>query len=605
MIMNTHPWKRWTAAALVGGSTLTLAAFGPLRAQEAPKAAQEPKAEAKQEAPASTDPIARIRKEGLENSKVMETLSYLTDVIGPRLTNSPGMKRANEWTRDTLTKWGLENAKLEPWGPFGRGWELKSFSLQVVEPQCIPIIAFPKAWSPGVPGGRLVAPLVYVDAEKVEDLDKYKGKLKGAIVLVGDVRVPAARFEPLGTRYTDSELLEMANALPPAERAPGQGRRPGGPAAGGPGAAPGGQPDMAALRARFEVARRREAFLRDEAPAVILSPSTRGDGGTLFVQSASIIAPGAAPAAGPGGPGGGANRPRVWSKETKENTPQITVAVEHFNRLARMIKQGEQLKAEVVLDVKFQDEDEMGYNTVAEIVGSDPTLKEEVVMLGGHLDSWHSATCATDNAAGVAVGMEAVRLIKALDLKPKRTIRIALWSGEEQGLLGSRAYVTEHFAKRGEGGKLETTPEYDKFSAYYNLDNGTGKIRGIYLQGNEAVRPHFRKWLAPFHDLGAATITINNTGGTDHQSFDGVGLPGFQFIQDEVEYDTRTHHSNMDEYDRAQPDDLKQASVIMAAFVYQTAMLDERLPRKPAPGTTPTESRPAGAVGGAAGGSGR
>jgi Zn-dependent M28 family amino/carboxypeptidase len=233
--------------------------------------------------------------------------------------------------------------------------------------------------------------------------------------------------------------------------------------------------------------------------------------------------------------------------------------------------------------VQFQDQDLMGYNTIADIPGSD--LKDEVVMLGGHMDSWHGGTGATDNAAGVAVAMEAARILQALNLKPRRTIRVALWSGEEQGLLGSRAYVKEHFGELSAPPqpKLVTKPEYDKFAGYFNLDNGTGKIRGVYLQGNEAVRPLFRQWLAPFRDLGAQTLSISNTGGTDHLAFDAIGLPGFQFIQDEIEYETRTHHSNQDVFDRIQADDMKQAATIMAAFVYQTAMRDEKLPRKPAP----------------------
>ncbi|HEX8129719.1 MAG TPA: M20/M25/M40 family metallo-hydrolase, partial [Pyrinomonadaceae bacterium] len=293
-----------------------------------------------------------------------------------------------------------------------------------------------------------------------------------------------------------------------------------------------------------------------------------------------------------------------YDKSAPKLVPQIVVAGEHYNRMMRMLQAGERVRMNVNLDVQFQDQDLMGYNTIAEIPGSD--LKDEVVMLGGHMDSWHGGTGATDNAAGCAVAMEAARILQTLGLKPRRTIRVALWSGEEQGLLGSRAYVKEHFGEivtptpqptppgAGEGqptarptpppqGKLVTKPEYDKFAGYFNLDNGTGKIRGVYLQGNEAVRPLFRSWLMPFRDLGAQTLSISNTGGTDHLAFDAIGLPGFQFIQDEVEYDTRTHHSNQDVFDRIQADDMKQAATVMAAFVYQTAMRDEKLPRKPAP----------------------
>jgi Zn-dependent M28 family amino/carboxypeptidase len=262
------------------------------------------------------------------------------------------------------------------------------------------------------------------------------------------------------------------------------------------------------------------------------------------------------------------------------------MATEDYNRLVRMIQSGAKPKMTVDIQAQYHDEDLMGYNTVAEIPGTDPVLKDEIVMLGAHLDSWHSSTGATDNAAGSAVAMEAARILIASGLKPRRTIRVALWSGEEQGLNGSREYVTQQFGERKQGsapgqpGELVTTANYDRLSAYYNLDNGTGKIRGVYMQGNAAVRPYFETWLAPFADLGAKTLTLSNTGGTDHLSFDRIGLPGFQFIQDEIEYSTRTHHSNQDNYDRIQAEDMKQAATIMAAFVYQTAMMDEKIPRK-------------------------
>jgi Zn-dependent M28 family amino/carboxypeptidase len=316
------------------------------------------------------------------------------------------------------------------------------------------------------------------------------------------------------------------------------------------------------------------------------------------------------------GQGPGARRISPWDKDAPKNTPQIVLAQEHYNRLVRMIQQGERPRMVVDLSVQFHDDDLMAYNTVAEIPGSD--LKDEVVMLGGHMDSWHGGTGATDNGAGVSVAMEAVRILKALDLKPRRTIRIGLWSGEEEGLLGSRAFVTQHFgrspanlfgppaagpaptpSRNGNGSNSSSSsssgtneaapkPEYAKFQAYFNLDNGTGKIRGVYLQGNEAARPIFRKWLQPFREMGASTLTISNTGGTDHQSFDGIGLPGFQFIQDEIEYESRTHHSNQDVFDRIQAEDMKQAAVIMASFVYNAAMMDEKLPRKPvAPSSAP------------------
>ena len=362
------------------------------------------------------------------------------------------------------------------------------------------------------------------------------------------------------------------------------------------------------MRAQMELARKKAKFLADEGAGLLVDCSSQGEGGTLFVAGASIPGRWRISHARTGQPG--ARRVSAWDKDAPKIPPQIVVAKEHYNRMVRMIEQGEKLKMSVDLSVQFHDDDLMAYNTIAEIPGSD--LKDEVVMLGGHIDSWHSGTGATDNAAGVAVAMEAVRILKTLDLKPRRTIRIGLWSGEEQGLLGSRAYVAQHFGKSYDavaamtgspepsaekkepaGDKAATPepkPEYVKFSAYFNLDNGTGKIRGVYLQGNEAVRPIFRKWLQPFREMGASTLTISNTGGTDHQSFDGIGLPGFQFIQDEIHYDTRTHHSNQDVYDHIQADDMKQAAVILASFVYNTAMKDEKLPRKPAP--APAAGRP-------------
>ena len=542
-----------------------------------------PTAAASQQSPQTpakdpNDPIERIKDEGMSRSQVMQTLSYLSDVIGPRLTASPGMKRSNEWTRDQLTKWGLQNAHLEAWGPFGRGWTLKQFSAQVTEPLTIPLIAYPKAWSPGT-AGPLTAEVIYFDAKDDADLERFKGKLKGAIVLTSLMREVKAHFEAPGTRRDEKDLLSLADAPEPG--------RGGG---GGGGRRFQMTPEQ---RASFVFSAKKLRFLHDEGAAVLVDPSRAGDGGTIFVQSASVPL---LPTVDPLDP----NAPRplpVYDKSAPKIAPQLVLSVEHYNRIVRMIQAGEKVKMTVDLGVEWQDADPMGYNTIAEIPGSD--LKDEVVMLGGHMDSWHAGTGATDNGAGVSVAMEAVRILQALNLKPRRTIRIALWTGEEQGLLGSRAYVAEHFGKieppvpvpgapamapgaRPAPGNLVTKPEYEKFSSYFNLDNGTGKVRGVYLQGNESVRGLFRQWLMPFRDMGAATLSISNTGGTDHLSFDTIGLPGFQFIQDEIEYDTRTHHSNQDVFDRIQADDLKQAAAIMAAFVYNAATRDEKLPRKPA-----------------------
>ncbi|MEY4166317.1 MAG: Leupeptin-inactivating enzyme 1 [Acidobacteriota bacterium] len=503
--------------------------------------------------------MKKIRSEGMERSQVMETLSWLTDVVGHRLTGSPNMKKANEWTRTKLAEWGLVNAAVEPWGTFGRGWSFERVSAHVIEPTPFPLIAYPEAWTPGT-NGPLSAEVIQVSIQTEADLEKYKGQLKGRIVMAAPPREVKAWFNSPGERMTDAELLKMANDVP---QGGGAGRQM-------------SPEQMQAMRARMALMPRINAFLLSEGALAQFKVARIGDGGTVFVQ------------------GGGSRE-----KNGPPSIPSLQLTVEHYNRIARILAKGIPVRVEIDIKARYHDEDLTASNTVAEIPGTD--RKDELVMLGGHLDSWHGGTGATDNAAGVAVAMEAVRILKALGVQPRRTIRIALWSGEEQGLLGSRGYVRQHFAERQLSpqqqqqrdemgrmmatmnplGPLVTKPDHEKFSVYFNLDNGTGKIRGVYLQGNEAVRPIFRDWLAPFHDLGAATLTIQNTGGTDHLAFDAVGLPGFQFIQDPVEYDTRTHHSNMDTFERLQSDDMKQASVIMAAFIYNAAMRDEKMPRKP------------------------
>jgi hypothetical protein len=578
----------------------------------------------------TNDVVAKIIEEGMNHSQVMTNLSFLTDVIGPRLTGSPNLKRANEWTRDTLAGWGLTNAHLEAWGPFGRGWTLQKFSAQVVEPQAINLIAYPNAWSPGLQQ-PLVADVVYFDARTNGDLKKYEGKLKGAIVLAGPMREVSAPFEPAARRLVATNLLALANAGEPRE---GRARfqspdRLGGPPErlGGTNSAARG-PGAFARRGRFFPGRYL-SFLAREGAALIVNESSAGDGGGVLVAAASVPRPGSETNTdfsfgfGFGSDSGtnATNFIRAWATNAPAIPPQITIAAEDYNRMARMIQQGEKLKMAVDLKVKFKDDDLMAYNTVAEIPGTD--LKDEIVMLGGHLDSWHSGTGATDNGAGVAATMEAVRIIAALKLKPRRTIRIGLWSGEEQGLYGSKAYVTEHFgyftnlptAVANEGSskeagssevgssssststnsetvrKLIRGPEYDKLSIYFNLDNGAGKVRGVYLQGNEALRPVFRRWLEPFRDLGVETLTLGNTGSTDHMSFDTIGLPGLEFIQDPLDYSTRSHHFNEDVFDRVQADDLKQAATVIAAFIYNAAMADERMPRKPLVENPPRRAR--------------
>jgi carboxypeptidase Q len=513
--------------------------------------------------------ITNIRQEGFRNSKVMDTLSELTDRIGPRLTGSPNMKRANDWTREQLEKWGLANAHLESYGPFGRGWSEESAFVRMVSPDVAMLIAQPEAWTPST-AGLLRGKAVRVKLERKEDFEKYRGKLAGQIVLLGDMRDVKPHEEVEMQRYDDKRLEQIY--LYQAAMRRGYERPP-----------------------REEIIRRLQfrkdlvKFLTDEKVAAVIKPSN-GDGGTIFVQGT-----------------------QAYKKDELEGVPSLVMSIEHYGRIMRLMERNVPVELEVEVKTKFYDDDPMAYNTVAEIPGTDK--KDEIVMLGGHLDSWHTGTGATDNGCGVAVAMEAVRILKSLGVKPRRTIRIALWSGEEEGLLGSRAYVAQHIGERQpppnqspteaalpsymrrETGPVVTKAEWGKVSAYFNLDNGSGKIRGIYTQENASVRPIFESWLEPFRDLGAGTVTMNMTGGTDHLSFDAVGVPGFQFIQDPLEYATRTHHSNMDVYERAQKDDLMEAAVIMAAFVYNAAMRDQMMPRKPLGADTKViraEEKPAG-----------
>ncbi|WP_295123587.1 M20/M25/M40 family metallo-hydrolase [uncultured Chitinophaga sp.] len=497
-------------------------------------------------APAQEKPDARvmtrIREEGLERSQVMNIAFQLTDVSGPRLTASTGYKRAAGYAVKQLKDWGLVNAKQEAWGEFGKGWDLQKSYLALTAPYYRPLIAFPKAWTAGTSGPRSAEVLLLTDSDSTYTAS-LKGKLKGKVLITDRNDVYTQSFKADAVRFTDEQLLQMqepvaANTTPP---------------------------DTAAQRRRMEQARNQARgqvpFLNElrkmaeaEGAIAVLSTGTRNHDGTIFVQ------------------GGG-----LYRATDPPNFTDISLTLEDYMPIVRMLKAGIPVKVDLDVAVKFQTADTQGYNVLAEIPGTDPKLKDEIVMLGGHLDSWQGATGATDNAAGCAVMMEAVRILKAIGVKPRRTIRIALWSGEEQGLLGSRAYVKKTF---GNPVTSTATPAHEKFSGYFNLDNGTGKIRGIYLQGNKACEPLFTAWLEPFKDLGANTVTLRNTGGTDHQAFDGVGLPGFQFIQDPVEYNTRTHHSNMDTYDHLAADDLKQAAVIVAAFVYNTAQRDQQLPRK-------------------------
>lgn len=489
------------------------------------------------------DVIQKIRTEGLEKSKVMDIAFQLTDVNGPRLSASPGLLKASNWAKNELTKWGLANAALEPWGEFGKGWELQKCYVAMTAPYYKPLIAFPKTWTSGS-GGPRNAQLVLIKAKDSSELETYRGKLKGKVILLYRNDTYSQPFEPDARRYSDDDLERMATGQPSRQRqAADTTRRTQRPAVAAP--------------VTLVSVDRVKLLAKQEGAVAIFSMSPRGHDGTLFVQ------------------GGGS-----YDATAPENFLDIMVALEDYMTLCRLANTGHPISLDVDVKTAFHTKDTKGYNVVAEIKGTDPILKDEIVMLGGHLDSWQSATGATDNAAGCAVMMEAVRILKVLGIQPRRTIRIALWTGEEQGLLGSRGYVKNHFA---DPATMELKPAHEKFSAYFNIDNGTGKIRGIYLQGNDKVKDIFTQWLQPFHDLGAKTVTLSNTGGTDHQSFDAVGLPGFQFIQDPIEYSTRTHHTNMDTYDHLIASDLQQISVIVASFVYNAAMRDEKLPRKDLP----------------------
>ncbi len=488
--------------------------------------------------------MSKIRTEGLQNSKVMEIAFQLTDANGPRVTASPGFMKAATYAKNQLTQWGLSNAAIDSWGDFGKGWELEKSYVAITSPWYKSLSAYPKTWTAGTNGSRS-AEVILISAKDSAGLDAYRGKLAGKIVVLDMLQAYQHSFKADAVRYTDPELEAMQNFTPqPVDTAAMRRRRE-------QFRRGGGQNVMAALKTLAE----------KEGAVAILTSGARNHDGTTFVQQAGS-----------------------FKVSDPENFLDIALGLEDYNTIVRMLQNNLPVKMDVDVKTKFQSTDTKGYNVIAEIPGTDKNLKDEVVMLGGHLDSWHGATGATDNAAGSAIMMEAVRILKALNIKPRRTIRIALWSGEEQGLFGSRGYVKKTF---GDPATMQLLPAHQKFSTYFNLDNGTGKIRGIYLQGNEAAKNIFTQWFTPFNDLGAKTVTLQNTGGTDHLSFDAVGLPGFQFIQDPIEYDSRTHHSNMDSYDHLISDDMKQAATIVAAFVYNAAMRDQKIPRKELPQVRP------------------
>jgi carboxypeptidase Q len=495
--------------------------------------------------PVDLDALTRIRNEGFRHSQVMDTVRHLTDEIGPRVTGSPQAKEASEWTRKQLADWGLANAHLEPY-EFGRGWTWSGASLTLLK-QREPLQAVPKGYTAGTKG-PVHGPLMAVKIASEKDFDQYRGKLAGKVLLLDEAHDFSK--DKAGTRrYTTETLNDL-----------GQYKIPG----------PSDNDREKRYLERLRTRRARVKFFTAEKVLAILEASDTPWG----VLRAS---------------GGGTYRPGE-----DLGPPSLVVAVEHYNRLLRLAEKNPNVEVELDVKVRYYDDDLKSYDTLAEIPGTDKA--DEVVMAGAHLDSWHTATGATDNAAGSAVVMEAVRILKALGIKPRRTIRVALWTGEEEGLIGSYAYVGQHFGSRPQDpelkdysryswkstGPITVKPEHAKLSAYFNLDNGSGKIRGIYAEENSAAVPIFEAWLRPLHDLGVDTVTQRHTGSTDHVPFDNVGLPAFQFIQDELDYMTMTHHTNMDTYDHLDRDDLMQASVVMASFLYEAAMRPEMMPRKPA-----------------------
>jgi hypothetical protein len=486
--------------------------------------------------PVDLDMVTRLRAEGLERSEVMETLWWLTDRYGPRLTNSPQQRRAADWAVEQLERWGLSNVALEPWGEFGLGWSYQRCSVEMIAPDYMPMIAIPQAWTRGL-DAPVRGAAVLVDSSSEEAVAAARGTLAGRIVLAGKVEDVPAHFDATAKRHDAASLAELAAA--PAPDVPDEREQ---------------------RRQAYVAARRAQRALNDmasqEGAAVILEPDggRRGDYGVIMLG------------------GAGSRKP-----EDERALPQITVSTEQWNRVARLLQRDVGVELAVDVRTTFHDDELRGFNVIAEIPGIDPVIGNELVMLGAHFDSWHPGTGATDNGCSSAVVMEAMRILKAVGARPRRTIRMALWTGEEQGLLGSRGYAEQHFSERD---TMELGPEHALLAAYFNLDNGGGKIRGVYCQGNIGVMPIFEAWLGPFADLGATTLTARDTGGTDHLSFERIGLPGFQFIQDPLNYSSQAHHSTIDTYEQVIPDDAKQMAVVLASVAYHAAMRDERFPRK-------------------------
>ena len=497
--------------------------------------------------------IGQIRDEGLSRSQVMDHIGWLADVYGPRLTGTPGILQASDWAMKKFGEWGLANIHRETF-PFGRGWTLVRFHAHMIEPQIQPLIGFPASWSPGT-NGTVTADVVRVQIDTEADFERYRGKLAGRIALTQPAREVRMLEGTIVSRMQDAELSEAMTTPIPRARGAGGGRGSG--------------------RGGASFATRVQQFLKAEGVAAVFNRGSdslqasagsnlsimqqRTDGGTIFPS------------------GGGGSR----TSDPAAGIPTVTLAVEHYNRMVRILEKNIPVKVELHVQTQFHEETTPnGFNTIAEIPGTDPVLKDEVVMLGAHLDSVAASPGATDNATGSAAVMEAMRILKAVGVKPRRTIRAALWGGEEQGLLGARAYVREHFADQQ---TMQLKPAHGQISAYFNSDNGTGRIRGVWMQGNTAAQPIFAQWIAPLKDLDVIALGPRPVSSTDHVAFDSVGIPAFQFMVDRLEYNSRTHHSNMDTVDRVQRDDMVQHATVMAIFAYNAAMRDEKLPRKALP----------------------
>jgi len=481
------------------------------------------------------DMVARIREEGLQRSRVMDIAGYIVDVLGARLTNSEAMKRAQSWVTGKMKEIGLENVVLEPFMDYGVTWDNEYFSLHLLEPDYQPMTGFPLSHTPGTLG-KIACPVVVADVQTKADLAKHKGKLKGAVVLsTPPLAINQAALAAGVARLTDEDLRKLEeNVTPPAPRP----------------TPPPPNPDL--LKPEEKI-----AFYKAEGAAAVFQ-CTGGRPGVVV----GFARPG--------------TKDDNWSREKSlASLPIVAVTPEHYNRMYRILKRGLAVKVELEIRNKLGEKPEMASNVLGEIPGTD--LKDEVVMLGAHFDSWHASPNAADDAAGCAVALEAARILKAIGAKPRRTIRVALWGGEEQGLYGSRAYVRKHFGGPKDP-KFPPTPAYAKFSVYFNQDYGAGRFRGIYLQGNEHARRLFAAWMEPFRDFGLTAISIQSVGSTDHVPFDAAGLPGFQFIQDRIA--GTAGHTNLDFLDTLVSEDLMKNAVVEAAFAYHAAMADQRVPRK-------------------------